>query len=119
MRALSEIKGDEALDVLAELIEPLMLIATDEEVKEARNKPVWFLAKVILKNQKKPITKVLAVLNGKDPETYEPSLFSLPMDLLTLLNDPEIQAVFTSQGQTETLKPTSTSASGNTEATDH
>lgn len=119
MRALSEIKGDEALDAFAELIEPLMLIATDEEVKKARSKPTWYMAKVILKNHKEPLKKVLAILSGEDPSTYQPSLFSLPMDLLTLLNDPEVQAVFTSQGQTETQKPTSTSGSASIEGTDH
>ena len=35
MRKLSEIKGEEALDVLAEIIEPAAEIFTDENVKKA------------------------------------------------------------------------------------
>ena len=35
MRKLSEIKGEEALDVLAEIIEPAAEIFTDENVKNA------------------------------------------------------------------------------------
>ena len=33
MRKLSEVKGEEALDVLADILEPIVTIINDEEVK--------------------------------------------------------------------------------------
>lgn len=98
---LSEIKGEHALDVLADIIDPVVEIVGDEEISEAikAGKPKLLIAKLVLKGHKKSIITILALLNEKDPKTYEPSLLELPKMVLELLNDEELAKLFQSQGQ--------------------
>lgn len=98
---LSEIKGEHAIDVLADLMEPATRIFADEEVqKSVRSKePKLILAKKLLKGHKREVIEILAILDGEDPDTYEVNLLTLPVKLLEILNDPEINSLFTSQGQ--------------------
>lgn len=102
MRKLSEIKGEDALDVLADLIDPVSEITKDKKfVAAARKGDRLQAAKILLRGHKKPIITVLAILNGEDPEAYAPSLLSLPAMVIELLNDPDLAVLFQS-GETET-----------------
>lgn len=96
MRKLSEIKGEEALDVLAEIIEPAAEIFTDENVKNAlkveNNKAK--AAKIILKDHNKAVLTLMATLEGVPVEEYQPTLFALPSLILGVLNDPELNSLF-------------------------
>ena len=95
MRKLSEIKGEEALDVLAEIIEPAAQIFTDENVKEALKSGSRIkAAKIILKDHKKAILTLMAALEGVPVEEYQPTLFALPSLILGVLNDPELNSLF-------------------------
>ena len=98
---LSEIKGEHALDVLADIIDPVVEITGDEKVSKAikAGKPKLLIAKLIMKGHKKSIITILALLNGEDPKTYEPSLIELPKMILELLSDEELVKLFQSQGQ--------------------
>ena len=114
MLKLSELKGEAALDVLADIIEPAADIMADKEIAElyrAGNAPKA-ISKAI-KDHKRAIITILAVLDGEDPETYEPPIMMLPIKLLEILNDPGVQQVFSSQGQNEE-KESSGSATGST-----
>jgi hypothetical protein len=93
---LSEIKGKEAIRTLANLMEPVSKIAADEEIQNAvqSKQPVAIIAKKLLLKHPDEVIEVLALLDGADPKTYEPSLLTLPMKLLEILNDEEIQALF-------------------------
>lgn len=100
MRSISEIKGEDALDVLADIIEPVSEILTDKEVVEhARAGDKIKAVSAAIKNHKKEVIKVLAILDGENPETYAPSILTLPVMLINLLNDPDIGMLFTPQGQ--------------------
>ena len=95
MRKLSEIKGKEALDVLAEIIEPAAEIFTDENVKKAlKSESRIKAAKIILKDHKKAILTLMAALEGVSVEEYQPTLFALPSLILGVLNDPELNSLF-------------------------
>lgn len=98
---LSDIRGDRALDVLADIMEPLARILTDDEITKTVNsgEPKLLLAKKILKGHKREVVEILAVLDGEKPETYEVNLLTLPVKLVEILNDPEIGNLFTLQGQ--------------------
>lgn len=98
---LSDIRGDRALDVLADIMEPLARILTDDEITKTVNsgEPNLLLAKKILKGHKREVVEILAVLDGENPETYEVNLLTLPVKLVEILNDPEIGNLFTLQGQ--------------------
>lgn len=99
---LSEIKGEKAIEVIAEIIEPASEILADPKVKlAARAKNVPTAAAQALKNHPKAVLRLLAALDGKDPETYKPSIVEIPKKLLELFNDPELASLFTYSDQTE------------------
>ena len=99
---LSDITGERALDVLADLIDPVAEILGDKEISAAlqSGKAPAKAIKLALKNHKRAVLDMMAAIDGEDPETYQPSLFVLPKRLLDLLNDPEVQQLFASQEMT-------------------
>lgn len=113
---LSEIKGEKAMEVLADLIDPIKELATDKQFKEKISAGDKLEAiKYLLKNQSKTIVTVLAVINGEDPDKYEPNLLTLPVTLMDFFNDPMVMDLFGLQSQTPE-KTSSGSATENTEA---
>lgn len=94
MRKLSEIKGDEAFDVIADLLEPLSVIFTDEEVIKADNR----VKKVAtaLRLHKRELITILAILEGVDAEKYAEtmSLATLPKAAVDLFNDEDLSILF-------------------------
>lgn len=97
---LSDFKNEEALDLLVEILEPVSTVFSDEEVAVAyKEKGKLEAIKVAIKNHKKEVLEILALLDGKDPEKYEISFLALPIKLLQILNDPELADLFSSQGQ--------------------
>ena len=119
---LSDYKGEEALDVLADIIEPLSNIITDDEIQDlAKNDktPVLAMVKPAIKNHKKDLIEILARLENQPVEEYKEkmNLFTLPKQVLELLNDPEVQSLFSSQGKSQvTSLASSSSALESTEA---
>lgn len=96
MRKLSEIKGEEALDVLAEILTPITSIARDDEVLEGFKTNVAFSVSIALKKYKKEILEIFAAINGKTVEETceEIDLLSLPSYIVEVLNEPSIQRLF-------------------------
>lgn len=110
---LKDIQGDKALDTLADLLDPVAHIMADEKMVSIfksgqKLKAVQFA----IKNHKEEITTILALLDGEDPEKYKVNLITLPIKLMELLNDEDLQGLFLSQGLIET---SSGSATENTE----
>ena len=113
MRKLSEIKGEDALDVLSDLIDPLYEFSTDQKFLSLIRKGDYKTAiQHVIKTHKKALLTALAVIEGENPDDYDPPLIRLPAMLVELFNDPELISLFPSQ-QTVT---SSGSAMGNTEA---
>ena len=98
---LSEFKDDAALDLIADIIEPATEILADPAIKEAFSRSKIPAIKVATKSHKNAIREIVARLDGKNPEEYHFTALSLPVKLLSLLNDPDLQQLFTSSGQTE------------------
>ena len=116
MKRLSEFRGEEALLILADIIEPAAEIIGDKAMVELLRKgQMAKAAKVALKGHPGAVLEIMARLDGENPETYAPNMFALPMKLLEIFNDPELVNLFTSQGQTEE-QTSSGSATVNTEA---
>lgn len=106
---LSDIKGEQALDAMADLIDPISEIAQDKILVgliRARNKIE--AVKLGLRRHQKSILAILAILNQQDIATYDPSLAEIPKMLLDLLNDKELLDLFSSQA--ETMEETSSSS---------
>jgi hypothetical protein len=118
---LSEFKGEEALDVLADIIEPITMIMTDKEIYElAKNQaqPIQYISPMI-KNHKPELIQILARLDNKTVEEYNKTLtlISLPKQILEMINDPEVQNLFQLQEENPAIPSASSSpATENTEA---
>ena len=101
---LSDFKEEEALDVLADIIEPLAMILSDEEIQKLskqKNVPTIKYIKPAIKNHKTELLTVLARLENMPVEEYKETvnLITLPKQLMDLVNDPEVQSLFRSQEQ--------------------
>lgn len=111
---LSDYKGEEALDVLADIIEPLAMILSDKEIQELakqKNVPAIKFIKPAIKNHKKELIEVLARLENESAEEYaeKVNLLTLPMQILDLVNDPEVQSLFRSQEKSQVTSLASSS----------
>ena len=96
MRKLSDIKGEEAIDVLAELLVPITDISNDEEVRAGFEKNVATCVSIALKKHKKEVIGILAIINGKSVEKTleEIDVLALPTYLIEVLSEPAIQSLF-------------------------
>ena len=99
LRSLTEIKGDEALDMVADLLDPATEIMSDKDVADAYKESMVKAISVAIKNHKKAVKKILALTEGEDPETYEPNVVIIPARLYQILTDPVLQDLFTLPNQ--------------------
>lgn len=122
MKKLSEFKDDEAMDVLAEVIEPVAELCTDKEFvqlvrgdKSKGIKPDRIKAtQKAITDHRKAVVKIMAVLNETPVEEFHYNIMTLPMMFVKMLNDKELLAFFQYQGETD-LETRSGSAMANIE----
>ena len=108
---LSDIKGDRAIDVIANLIEPVARIAEDKEAAKlfrreklskgetamgALLKRIRTSVPLLLRNHKGDLVEIMAAIEGVDKAAYAASLTipKLIADIFGLLNDSELLALF-------------------------
>lgn len=102
---ISEIKGVDAIDVIADIIDPITAIMADIEIKKAAQakKPTIVIVKLLLKRHKESILEILAYLNNENPKDFKPSLLELTVMLVSLINEisdnKELMSLFLSQPQ--------------------
>ena len=97
---LSEYQGEAALDILAGLIEPAGEIMSDKEIGEVFKENRFRAIGLAIKNHKKAVMQIMATVDGVPVDEYKCNVFTLPVKILELLNDPELVQLFTCQGQT-------------------
>ena len=97
---LSEYQGEAALDLLADLIELAGEIMSDKEIGDVFKKNRFKAIGLAIKNHKKAVMQIMATMDGVPVEEYKCNVFTLPVKILELLNDPDIVQLFTYQGQT-------------------
>lgn len=116
MRNFSEIKNGDAIDLLADILEPAAEIFSDKAIEEAfsSGKPKIVVAKAILKGHKSSLLEIFAAMDGVPVEEYSCNVITIVKDLITLLNDPEISSFFSSADQKKGAE-SSGSATENTE----
>lgn len=101
---LSEYKGEEALDLLADIIEPVAEIASDENVRKVADKGNRLeIVKVIIKDHKKSLIEIMAAIDKTPVEEYKVNILTLPIKLLEILNDKDLWGFFTSADPTTEL----------------
>ena len=97
MRKISEYKDEEALDLLADLIEPAAEIAQDKGLADAMREGKRAKAvKLAIKNHKPEVMQILARIDGVPVEEFHCNVITLPIRLMDILNDDDFMAVFTS-----------------------
>lgn len=115
---LSDIKNEQAMEVLADLIDPVMRITANNDFESAmKSGNLLGAVKVALKNNSKDVIEILARLDGIEVDKYECSIVTLPARLIELLNEKEILDFFGYASQ-QTEKESSGSATENIEETD-
>ena len=103
---LSDFENEDALDLLANIIEPAAEIMSDQKVVQIyKEKPMLFMVAEILRHHKHSAIEIVAAMHGKKPDEYKFNVITLTNDVLEILNDPEIQQVFSSQSQMSDEKP--------------
>lgn len=96
----NEIKNERAIETLADMFDPIVEIASDENVvSAARGSNKILMVKLILKDHSRAVFELMALSEGVPVEEYECDMLTLPMKLLDLFNRPEFNFLFQSQGQ--------------------
>lgn len=119
MRKLSQVKGEDALDLIADIIVPLSEIFSDPVLEKMRDDgtTVGRLARAMIKGHKDAVMEILATLEGKKVEEYNPTLPEIIKGIISLISDPLFRPLFQSQGRNQE-SASSGSVTVNTEATE-
>ena len=102
---LTEFKNEDAIELLADILEPTALILGDEKTKQdmidvrSGKKTRAKAVSSVIKRHKKETIEILARLDGKDPKNYTCNILVLPQKILEIINDEELASFFTSQVQ--------------------
>lgn len=98
---ITDFKNEEAIDLLADIIEPVTKILGDKQIATAVKNKVnrLTIAKMALKNHKSEVVEILALCNGCEVKDYTCNIITITKDLLELLNDKELMDFFQSQQQ--------------------
>ena len=119
---LSDIKGERAIEVIADLIEPVANIATDKECADLFSvKPVkgedknvsarkHLVRKVplLLRTHKRDVIQIIATIDGKSVDDM--NLFSITAALIGIVQDEALIELFTSAARSvEETPPIDTS----------
>lgn len=97
---LDELKNEQAIEALADMFDPIVEIALDDGVKSAaRSDNRILMIKLILKNHARAVFEIMAASEGVPADEYECNILTLPAKLMEVLNRPEFNFLFPSQGQ--------------------
>lgn len=98
---LTDYENEEALELLADIMEPAAVIMSDKEIATMVQSgvPAIVIAPKILRGHPKEVIEIIASMHREKPDTYKFNAVSLLHDLVDIMNDPELVDLFTSQGQ--------------------
>lgn len=116
MRKLSEYKDKEAIELLANMLEPTAKIFGDKEISRQMVGGNKIKAiQLALKRYPDAVIELLAVLEGVPVNEYHCNIVSLPQVLLAVINDEDLSGFFTEQAKSDS-ESTFGSATENTKA---
>lgn len=100
MKTLSDYKDDEAIDLWATILDPLMVIVGDEEIKKmyAEKKSYASIAAVAIKEHKEQVKEVILAIDDT-PITASNLMTRVLVNMLDMVNDGEYGAFLNSQVQ--------------------
>lgn len=119
MRNLKDFQDEQALDLLAEIFEPMVNIMSDNEFITAFDSGKRLEAvKIAIKKHKEDVMLILASMDGVPVEEYHCNFFTLPVRLIEviteIMKEPELMGFFVPQSEKKS-KNTSGSVTENTE----
>lgn len=92
---LKDYTNEDALDMLADLIEPASAIINDPDVKfVGKQGNVLKVVRLAMKKHPKEILQVLARIDGEDVETYSVNAPQMLMKLIRIVSDRDMMAFF-------------------------
>lgn len=100
-KKLLEYTNEEALEKLADIIEPISEFASDKRIRVAFKESKITAIKILLKHHNSALIDVLAVYEGIPREEFSANAVQIITMTLRLFSDEEIMSVFTSLGQNE------------------
>ena len=105
MRRLQDVKGEEALDVLADVLDYAVRLVKNKKIREALNEGGFRdieTIKLLIKEGKHELISIMAIIDGKPYDEFVETLdlLTLPVMLYQTFNDEALQSVFISQAQT-------------------
>lgn len=97
---LSEYKGEDALELLADILEPTAMILKDQSIWELakKSRPIDSVT-YVLREYKKEIIQILAAMDRTPVEEFECDILTLPIRIFDILNDEDLKTFFNSQLQ--------------------
>lgn len=117
MKKLSDYQGDEAIELWADLLDPMTRILSDPEIAEVTRsgKPPFLIAKAILKAHASDAKEIMMRIDPTpvDGVNFATRFVSL---VLEIMNSDELKGFFASAGQARTESDVSGSVMENTEA---
>ena len=114
-KKLSDYRDEEALILLADILEPALIIMQDEEFRDnARKRNEARAIKCAIKNHPKEVMEILAIYNGVEVKDFHCTIADVPKMVMEIIEDKALIEFFTSQGQKKG-ETTSGSATESTE----
>lgn len=108
---LREMTNEQAMNTVADLIDPVCEIASRELLTMISKKDFRGAVKKLLREHQGAVIAILAALNGVPVEQYRFNPIELVTKGLAVLNDPDVMQLFTSQ-----LRTVGTGSSGDASA---
>ena len=113
MKKLSEFKDDEAMDVLAEIIDPMVNMMKNKKFvlamrgnRQEKIKPNRVEAiKIAITDNRSDVVKIMAVLNETPVEEFHYNLLTLPQMMVEMFNDKELMDFFGYQSEKDSQIP--------------
>lgn len=97
---LSEFKNEEAIELLADLIEPSTKIMANPKlanmVRKGKSKPID-IVRIMLKDSPKECLEVLNITEGVKVKDW--NIFTITQKLIELISDEDLKSFFFSQSQ--------------------
>lgn len=109
---LSDFKDEKAIEVVADLIDPISVIAQEVKKVKKDGMSVAQLVAIALKNCKKEAIQMFAILNDIPVEEYHCTGATILSDMIQMFSDPQLMQLFGLQSKIQT---SSGSVSENTE----
>lgn len=113
MKKLSEFRDDEAMDVFAEILDPMVSMMQNKRFvlalrgdKEKDIKPNRVDAiKIAITDNRTDVVKIMAVLNETPVEDFHYNLFTLPKMMVEMFNDKELMDFFGYRSEKDSKTP--------------